>query len=142
SNSRRPIMTTLSSNVEFYNLQSRYIRGVGQVKQIRQVAPRRGEPFTACTIVALMGPSKQPRHRYYDCEVTGLLAAEEILKCKEACDAGRRIMIKFELNRAELKPFTYRNGDKKDDVGFNEKADLVSIDWLTVDDEVKFQIDS
>ena len=132
-------MTTPAPNANFYNLQSTNIRGVAQVKQIRHVTPRRGNPFTACTLMALLGPSKQPRHRYFDCEVTGKVAAQEILKCKEACDAGRKIMIAFELGNAELRPFTYRNGDRKDEVGFTEKVDLVVIDWLTLDDELKYQ---
>lgn len=135
-------MTIPSPKVDFYNLQTANIRGVGQVKQVRSVTPRRGKPFTACTLVALLGPSKQPRHRYFDCEVTGQVAAQEILKCKEACDAGRKIMIKFELSTAELNPFTYRNGDRKDEVGFTEKASLATIDWLTIDDELKYQADA
>lgn len=135
-------MTIPGPSVDFYNLQSTSVRGAAQVKQIRQVTPKRGKPFTACTLMALLGPSKQPKHRYYDCEVTGTVAAQEILKCKEACDAGRKIMIGFELGSAELRPFTYRNGDRKDEVGFTEKVDLVAIDWLTIDDELKYQAES
>lgn len=128
-------------NADFYNLRSAIIRGVAQVKQIRQVSPKRGKPFTACTLMALLGPSKQPRHRYYDCEVIDTVAAQEILKCKEACDAGRKVTIGFELGSAELRPFTYRAGDRKDEIGFTEKVDLIGINWLTIDDELKYQVE-
>lgn len=135
-------MTNPALNADFYNLQSTNISGVAQIKQIRQVTPKRGKPFIACTLMALLGPSKQPRHRYYDCEVIDNVAEQEILKCKEACDAGRKIMVGFELGTAELKPFKYRNGDRKDEVGFTEKVNLVAIDWLTIDDELKYPLES
>jgi Protein of unknown function (DUF3577) len=131
-------MTTSSSDVDFYNLQSTKICGIGFVKQVRKVKPRRGEPFAACTLVALLGPAKSVRHRYYDCEATGKLA-ERILECKDASDAGRQIMIGFELSNAGLQQFKYRNGEKKDEVGFSEKADLVAIDWLKIDDDLKYR---
>src|SRR5688500_17201585 len=79
---------------KYFNLHT---TGIGYLNRIRQVKPKKGAPFLACTIAALNGPCDDPSYVYYDVKVSGLKAAALVRKCQEAVDAKSKVLFEFKL---------------------------------------------
>ena len=57
---------TTSSEKSYFDL---HITGLGYLNRIREVKPKKGEPFLACDIAALNGPSNAPEYRRFEVRV-------------------------------------------------------------------------
>lgn len=116
---------TTSTTTQYFNLHT---SGIGYISRIREVTPKRGQPFLACKVSALCGASDAVEYRPFDCRVSGAEAEKLVRRCQEAVGAERKVLIGF--NIGDIYPDLYEsNGEAK----VMMKGRLLRIDWIKVD---------
>lgn len=132
-------MTTKSTTKNFFNLHT---QGIGYLSDIREVTPKKGSPFLACRIAALVGSSEDIEYRYFDMNVVGAEAEKIIRRCIDAVAAKKKVLISFVMADLWYDTFTYsKDSDyhKKGDVGVSLKGRLIRVKMVKVDNEIKYQ---
>lgn len=132
-------MTTSSSEKTYFDL---HVIGLGYVNRIREVKPRKGEPFLACDIAALNGPSNEPEYRYFDVRVSGVEAQHLIRRCDDAVKAERKVLIGFRLGDLWPDLFTYTKGKNQGNPGVSLKARLLFVSWIKVDGKLVYKAEA
>lgn len=121
---------TTSNEVTYFDL---HIDGLGYLHRIREVKPKKGDPFLACTIAALNGPSDDVSYCWFDTRVSGAEAQHLVRRCMEAVDAEKKVLIGFRLGDLWTDTFTYSKGKHAGEPGVSLKARLLFIGWIKVD---------
>lgn len=127
---------TSSSEQTYFNLHT---QGIGYISRIRTVTPKKGDPFLACDINALNGPSDSPDYRRFDVIVTGTEAQHLVRRCENAANGDRKVLIGFRLGDLWPDLFTYSSGDKKGTQGVSLKARLLYISWIKIDGKLEYK---
>lgn len=127
---------TTSSEKSFFDL---HITGLGYLNRIREVKPKKGEPFLACDIAALNGPSDAPEYRRFDVRVSGSEAQHLVRRCEQAVKAERKVLIGFRLGDLWADTFTYSKGERAGQQGVSLKARLLFVSWIKVDGELVYK---
>lgn len=120
----------------YFNL---HITGLGYLNRVREVKPRKGDPFLACDIAALNGPSDSVEYCRFDVKVSGADAQHLIRKCTKAVTAERKVLIGFRLGDLWVDQFTYSKGEKAGQPGVSLKARLLFVSWIKIDKQVVYQ---
>lgn len=123
-------MSTSSTEKSFFDL---HVTGLGYLNRIREVTPRKGDPFLACDIAALNGPSDDPEYRYFDVRVSGMEAQHLVRRCMEAVEAKKKVLIGFRLGDLWTDLFTYTKGKRAGETGVSLKARLLYVGWIKID---------
>jgi hypothetical protein len=130
-------MTNTTSNEKsFFDL---HITGLGYLNRIREVKPKKGEPFLACDIAALNGPSNDVSYVRFDTRVSGSDAQHLIRRCIDAVEAEKKVMIGFRLGDLWADTFTYTKGKRAGEQGVSLKARLLFVSWIKVDGVLKYK---
>lgn len=130
-----PASTATRSEKKFFDLHT---DGVGYINRIREVRPKRGEPFLACDVSALVGPADAVEYRRFDCRVSGKDAQHLIRRCEQAVGEGKKVLAAFRLGDLWTDIFTYSKGPKEGQTGVSLKARLLLIRWIKVDGEMVY----
>jgi len=130
---------TTSSEKSFFDL---HITGLGYLNRIREVKPKKGEPFLACDIAALNGPSNAPEYRRFDVRVSGSEAQHLVRRCEEAVKAERKVLIGFRLGDLWTDIFTYSKGKNAGQQGVSLKARLLFVSWIKVDGQLVYKAEA
>ncbi|OOF59747.1 STY4534 family ICE replication protein [Rodentibacter myodis] len=132
-------MSTQTESKTYFNLHT---TGVGYLSDIRTVNPKKGSPFLACRIAALVGASDDLAYHYFDTNVTGKEAVGLIERCQKAVNEKKKVLISFNISDIWTETFTYSKDTqyhKKGDVGVTLKGRLIRIDMVKIDGEVKYK---
>lgn len=134
-------MTTQTQQnlTQYFNLHT---HGVGYLNDIREVKPKKGNPFWACRIAALVGDTNEPEYRFFDCNIVGAEAEKLIRRCSDAVEAEKKVLISFVMADLWYDTFTYTKDNdyrKKGDVGVSLKSRLIRVKMIKVDGELKYQ---
>ncbi|KAE9541343.1 DUF3577 domain-containing protein [Ursidibacter maritimus] len=135
-------MTTQTSTQTQKNYFNLHTTGFGYLNDIRLVEPKKGNPFYACRVAALVGESGSPEYRYFDMNVIGKETETLIKKCQEAVEAKKKVLISFVMSDLWVDTFTYTADSKyhkKGDTGVTLKGRLIRIKMIKIDGEVKYQ---
>lgn len=132
-------MTASSSSKSYFDL---HITGLGYVNRIREVTPKKGDPFLACDISALTGPTNAPEYRRFDVKVSGTDAQHLIRRCEQAVQAERKVLIGFRLGDLWTDIFTYAKGKNAGKPGVSLKARLLFVSWIKIDGEMVYKAES
>jgi hypothetical protein len=132
-------MTTSSNGKSFFDL---HITGLGYVNRIREVKPRKSDPFLACDIAALCGPSDDVEYCRFDVKVSGTQAQHLIRRCEDAVKAERKVLIGFRLGDLWVDQFTYSKGEKAGQPGVSLKARLLFVSWIKVDKKLVYKAEA
>ncbi|MGB3288564.1 MAG: DUF3577 domain-containing protein [Burkholderiaceae bacterium] len=108
-------------------------RGIGYLNRPKEVAPKNGDPFLACSIGALAGPVEEPDYRYIDTVVTTTDAQHLVRRCVEAVQAERKVLIAFRLNDMKTDPYLRTKGDRAGEAALSLKSNLIHISLIKVD---------
>lgn len=127
---------TTSTEKSFFDL---HITGLGYLNRIREVKPKKGEPFLACDIAALNGPSNDVSYVRFDTRVSGTDAQHLIHRCIDAVEAEKKVMIGFRLGDLWTDTFTYSKGKRAGEQGVSLKARLLFVSWIKVDGVLKYK---
>ncbi|KGQ32344.1 hypothetical protein P375_06000 [Gallibacterium genomosp. 2] len=122
----------------YFNLHT---TGIGYLNNIREVKPKKGNPFLACRIAALTGDAKEPEYRYFDVNVVGNDAANLIRRCQNAVNMEKKVLISFVIADLWVDTFTYTTESKyhkKGDVGTMLKGRLININMIKVNGKLVY----
>lgn len=127
---------TTSNEKSFFDL---HITGLGYLNRIRQVKPRKGDPFLACDIAALNGPSDDVTYVRFDTRVSGSEAQHLVRRCIQAVEGDKKVMIGFRLGDLWTDIFTYSKGKHAGEQGVSLKGRLLFISWIKVDGKLVYK---
>jgi len=127
---------TTSNEKSYFDL---HITGLGYLNRIREVKPKKGDPFLACDIAALNGPSDDVSYVRFDTRVSGTEAQHLVSRCIEAVEAEKKVMIGFRLGDLWTDIFTYTKGKNVGKPGVSLKARLLFISWIKVDGKLVYK---
>ena len=116
-----------------------HTQGLGYLNRIREICPKRGKPFLACTIAALNGPTEAPEYRYFDVTVCGAEARQLVNRYADAVGRGHKVLLGFRLGDLWTDLFRYSRGEKAGKTGVSLKARLLFISWVKVDGKLVYQ---
>jgi hypothetical protein len=116
-----------------------HIDGVGYVNRIREVTPKRGAPFLACEVAAIVGPVDAVEYRRFDVRVSGTDAQHLIRRCEQAVKDEKKVLIGFRLGDLWTDIFKYSKGPKEGETGVSLKARLLFVSWIKVDGEFVYK---
>ncbi len=125
-----------ASEATYFDL---HIQGLGYLNRIREISPKRGKPFLACTIAALNGPTDAPEYRYFDVTVSGSEAQRLVNQYADAVEQEQKVLIGFRLGDLWADVFRYSHGEKAGKTGVSLKARLLFISWIKVDGQLVYQ---
>lgn len=123
-------MTTETNQLSYFDL---HISGLGYLNRIREITPKKGQPFLACDIAALTGPNSDVEYRRFDVRVSGAEAQALIRRCASAVSAERKVLIGFRLGDLWADVFTYSKGKHAGEHGVSLKARLLFVSWIKID---------
>jgi hypothetical protein len=123
---------TTSTEKSFFDL---HVTGIGYLNRIRDVKPKKGEPFLACDIAALNGPSDKVSYVRFDTIVSGSDAQHLVHRCADAVNAEKKVLIGFRLGDPWIDTFTHTKGKHAGEKGVSFKARLLFVNWIKVDGE-------
>jgi len=121
---------TATTERKYFDLHT---TGIGYLNRIREVRPKKGEPFLACDIAALTGSSDDVQYVRFDCRVSGESAQKIVRLCENAVNAEKKVLIGFTIGDLWTDIFTFEKGEKKGQQGVSLKARLLYIGWVKVD---------
>ncbi|NPX93949.1 DUF3577 domain-containing protein [Pseudomonas aeruginosa] len=127
---------TTSNEKTYFDLHA---TGLGYLNRIRDVKPKKAEPFLACDIAALNGPSDDVSYTRFDTRVSGSEAQHLVRRCEAAVKAEKKVLIGFRLGDLWPNTFTYTKGKRAGEQGLNIKAHLLFISWIKVDGELVYK---
>jgi Protein of unknown function (DUF3577) len=126
-------MTTQASNSNYINLHA---QGIGYMSRVRNVTPRKGSPFMACSINAMFGEKgKEDGVQYTAFDVKAVNKEVEELLGKAMADANNpdvSVMVRFRIG--DFYPDSYRieHGEKAGEMRMCLKGRLLMITHLWV----------
>ena len=110
-----------------------HVNGVGYLNRIREVKPRKGQPFLACSISAMRGEPTDLDYTKFDLRVTGAEAKRIVAMLKPEVDTKKPVLIGFRIGDIYPELFTYERGDKAGQQGVAIKGRLLKIGFAKVD---------
>lgn len=108
-------------------------RGIGYLSRVKDVTPKDGDPFLACTIAALSGPVDEPEYRYFDTIVATPEAEHLVRRCVQAIEGDRKVLIAFRLNDMKIDPYIRTKGEHAGEPAANLESTLVHIGLIKID---------
>ncbi|MBI6562418.1 hypothetical protein B1F77_11530 [Pseudomonas syringae] len=129
-------MSNSTNESKYFDLHT---TGIGYLNRIREVKPRKGNPFMAVTVAALKGSTESVEYTYIDCNVVGAEADKLIRRCQEAVDADKKVLVNFRIGDIWPDVFTYSSGPKQGQTSASLKGRLLYIAWIKVDGEYVYQ---
>jgi hypothetical protein len=115
---------------KFFDLHT---KGIGYLSRIREVKPKKGDSFWACSIGALRGSSDKPEYTYLDCRISGAEALKLVQRCAKAVEADKKVLIGFTVGDIYTDTFTFEKGEKKGETGVSLKGRLLYVAFIKVD---------
>lgn len=131
--------TQTSTQKNYFNLHT---TGIGYLNDIRLVEPKKGNPFYACRIAALVGESDSPEYRYFDMNVVGKETETLIKRCQKAVSEEKKVLVSFVMADLWFDTFTYSTDSKfhkKGDTGVSVKGRLIRIKMIKIDGKIAYQ---
>ncbi|QNM96736.1 STY4534 family ICE replication protein [Chitinimonas koreensis] len=116
--------------------------GIGYLNRIREVKPKKGDPFLACDIAALNGASDDVSYVRFDTRVSGTEAQHLVRRCIQAVEAEKKVLIGFKLGDLWTDIFTYSKGKNAGQPGVSLKARLLFIGFIKVDGKQVYRAES
>ena len=130
---------TQQNSTQYFNLHT---HGVGYLNDIREVKPKKGNPFWACRIAALVGDTNEPEYRFFDCNIVGAEAEKLIRRCSDAVETEKKVLISFVLRDLWTDTYTVSKDTKyhkKGDTAVTLKSRLIRVKMIKIDGELRYQ---
>jgi hypothetical protein len=125
---------------KFIDLQT---TGLGYLFRVREVKPKKGQPFIACTINAFHGEVRgngeksEMTYVKFDVKVTGEQAIQDVLQLKAAANnEDQKVLVKFNIGDYYIDTFEYTKGEKAGQMGMLLKGRLLKIHFAKVDNQL------
>ena len=116
----------------YFNL---HVEGVGYLKRVRTIKPKKGQEFLACHVAALRGSDSDVSYTKFDCRVSGADAQEVVKRLEADVTAEKAVIIGFRIADIYPEMFTFEKGDRKGQPGVAIKGRLLRIKFAKVNGE-------
>lgn len=113
-------------------------RGIGYLNRPKDVTPKEGDPFLACTIGALAGPVEEPEYRYINTIVTAPEAQHLVRRCVQAIEAERKVLVAFRLNDMKADPYLRTKGEHAGEPAASLESRLIHIGLIKIDGQLVY----
>jgi len=110
-----------------------HVTGIGYLNRIREVKPRKGSTFHACSINALRGDGEAPEYTRFDLIIRGGKAQQRVMSLLDAVERQQKVIVAFKLGDIYPDLFTYESGERKGQPGVAIKGRLLQINATTID---------
>ncbi len=123
-------MNTTSNEKSYFDIHT---SGIGYIHRARNVPPkpgRRGEPFLACKIAALVGSAKEPKYRYFDVNVSGAEAKKLVERYIGVDDPKQRPLVRFRLGDLWIDAYVGEKGEYAGKPAASLKARLLKVELI------------
>ena len=110
-----------------------HVAGIGYLNRIREVKPRKGSPFHACSINALRGEAGAPEYTRFDLIIRGGRAEQRVLSLRDAVERQQKVIVAFKLGDIYPDLFTYESGERKGQSGVAIKGRLLQVNATSID---------
>lgn len=114
-----------SNESKYFDLHT---TGIGYLNRIRDVKPKKGSGFLACTVAALHGDMNDAEYSYIDCVVSGSEAQKLVRRCTDAVEARKKVLISFRIGDTWADAYL-KDGEPRAQL----KGRLLFINWIKVD---------
>lgn len=108
-------------------------RGIGYLNRPKDVTPKDGDAFLACSIAALAGPVNEPDYRYFDTIVSTSEAEHLVRRCVQAIEGDRKVLIAFRLNDMKIDSYIRTKGEHAGEPAAGLQSTLVHIGLIKID---------
>lgn len=110
-----------------------HVNGLGYLNRIREVKPKKGQPFWACSINGLHGEVGDPEYTRFDVIIRGELALQRVQSLQLSVKQNKKVLIAFKLGDIYPDLFVYETGEKKGQHGVAIKGRLLQLGHTTID---------
>jgi hypothetical protein len=117
-------------------------RGIGYLNRPKEVTPKDGDPFLACSIGALTGPIEEPEYRYIETIVATTEARHLVRRCVPAIEADSKVLIGFRLNDMKVDAFIRTKGEQAGTAGASLKSTLLHISFIKVNGQKVYAVET
>lgn len=126
-----------TQNQKFFNL---HIQALGYVNRIREVTPKKGQPYLALDFAALSGDSNSPNYTYFNASVVGAEAQRIVRKLKANLDREPEAKILASVKLGDLSPetFVYEKGKRAGQTGVRLYTRLLKFSMVRIDGRTVF----
>jgi hypothetical protein len=114
--------------------------GIGYLNRPKEVTPKAGDPFLACSVGALAGPVDDPEYRYIDSIVATTEAQHLVRRCVQAVEAESKVLIAFRLNDMKADAFIRTKGDHAGEPGVSLESTLIGISLIKIDGQQVYPV--
>jgi Protein of unknown function (DUF3577) len=101
------IQSASATTAKYYDL---HVGGIGYLKRIRVVKPKKGGEFLACSVSALHGSADSVEYTNFDLRVSGSLAQRCIKALEQSMGADDKVLIGFKVGDIYPDAFTVTDG--------------------------------
>ncbi|UYC11858.1 DUF3577 domain-containing protein [Xanthomonas sp. CFBP 8445] len=131
----RLLKAELVDRGEFMRIENHELitRGIGYLNRPEEVRPKDGDPYLACCVAALAGPTDEPEYRYIETKVRTESAAHLVRRCMQAVEAERKVLISFFLNDMKIDAYLRTKGERAGEAAASLEANLVHIGLIKID---------
>lgn len=120
-----------TNETKFFDLHT---TGIGYLNRIREVKPKKGNSFLACTVAALHGAIANAEYSYIDCVVSGADAQKVVRRCFAAVEAKKKVLVNFRIGDIWCDAYL-KDGEPRAQI----KGRLLYIGWIKIDQEVVYR---
>ncbi|HCM5830609.1 DUF3577 domain-containing protein [Klebsiella pneumoniae] len=131
--------TATLATIEQYELLT---RGIGYLNRPKNVTPKDGDPFLACTLGALAGPVEEPEYRYINTIVTTPEAQHLVRRCVQAVEAERKVLVAFRLSDMKADAYLRTKGEHAGEPAASLESRLIHIGLIKVDGQQVYPTDT
>jgi ribosome biogenesis SPOUT family RNA methylase Rps3 len=124
-----------TSQSSYFNL---HVEGVGYLNRVRNVKPKQGQAYLACTVSAMRGSTEDVGYTKFDCIVSGLEAQKVVAQLEPDVAQEKRVIIGFRIADIYPELFTYQKGERKGQTGVSIKGRLLRVKFVKVNGEPMF----
>ncbi|BBP46332.1 hypothetical protein THMIRHAS_17050 [Thiosulfatimonas sediminis] len=126
-------MTTTANNnqANFFNL---HLTGLAYVNRMREVKPKKGNPFTSVTLAFLRGSSDDVEYTYVDCIVRGSDALSLLQQWQESISDQQKVLVTAKVG--DIFPEAFEHNNK---TYASIKGRLLTIDMMKVNGDLVFE---
>lgn len=112
-----------------------HVNGIGYLGRVREVKPKRGAPFMACSINAFRGQAGAVEYTKFDVKCTGRNTAEIVRLLEPMINAKKRVIVGFRV--ADIYPDSYvaKGGAREGEMIIELKGRLLKISFAKCDGE-------
>lgn len=110
-----------------------HVQGLGYLNRVREVTPKKGASFWACSINALRGDSEATEYTSFDVIIRGSEAMKRVMSLRSSVAEKKKVLIAFKIGDVYPDLFVYQTGERKGQNGVALKGRLLQVGFASID---------